>query len=100
LTEPINHPKLLQLKNFLVDDTSEEFRNYVSDLLSGATSRPEDLFVQKFLAVDFWKELGFSDKEIKIENPAGATGRVEITLQVGNLRIGIECKRRRLPIDG
>ncbi|HXW12850.1 MAG TPA: hypothetical protein VD694_08825 [Nitrososphaeraceae archaeon] len=81
------------MKNFLTDGNSEESRNYVSDILSGHTTRPEDLFVQKFLGVDFWKELGFKDKEIKIEYPAGVGGRVEITLKVDNEKIAVECKK-------
>jgi hypothetical protein len=85
--------KLEQLRNFLLDNDSEESRNYISDLLSGSTNRPEDLFVQKFLSVDFWKELGFADSEIKIESAAGAGGRVEITLHVDGQKIAVECKR-------
>jgi len=91
--EPRSRPKLQQLRNFLLDGDSEESKNYISDLLSGGTKRPEDLFVQKFLGVDLWKELGFADNEIKIEYPAGAGGRVEITLQVEGQKIAIECKR-------
>ncbi len=85
--------KLTQLQKFLTDPDSEESRNYISDILSGETNRPEDLFVQKFLSVDFWKELGFKDSEIKIEYPAGTTGRVEITLKVDEHKIAIECKK-------
>lgn len=86
-------PKLKQLRNFLTDENSEEARNYISDLLSGETKRPEDLFVQKFLSVDLWKELGFADNEIKIEYPAGVSGRVEITLHVKGEKIAVECKK-------
>jgi len=96
----VKRPKLRQLENFLTKPESDESRNYISDILSGATARPEDLFVQKFLSVDFWKELGFSDNEIKIEYPAGAGGRVEITLLVEGQKIAIECKRPYLVKNG
>ena len=86
-------PKLQQLKNFLTDPSSDESKNYINDLISGGTARPEDLFVQKFLSVDFWNELGFSDDEIKVEGPAGGSGRVEIALIVDDQKIAIECKR-------
>jgi len=85
--------KLQSLHNFLLISNSEESKNYISDLLSGETSRPEELFVQKFLNVDFWKELGFSDSELKFERPAGVSGRVEWTLKVDGKMIAIECKR-------
>lgn len=91
--------KLQQLENFLTKPDSDESKNYISDLLSGGTARPEDLFVQKFLSVDFWKELGFFDSEIKIEYPTGAGGRVEITLLVEGQKIAIECKRPYLVKD-
>lgn len=86
-------PKLQQLENFLTKHDSNESKNYISDLLGGGTARPEDLFVQKFLSVDFWNEMGFSDNEIKIEYPAGPGGRVEITLHVEGQKIAIECKK-------
>lgn len=91
--EPILDYKLKQLKNFLTDPNSGESKNYINDLLSGSTRRPEEQFVQKFLNVDFWKELGFADHEIKIEGPAGVSGRVEITLQIENQKIAVECKK-------
>lgn len=93
MSESESRPKLVQLENFLLKPESDESKNYIADLLSGGTSRPEDLFVQKFLSVDFWKEMGFSDNEIKVEYPAGAGGRVEITLYVEGQKIAVECKR-------
>ena len=86
-------PKLQSLKNFLTNPNSEESKNYISDLLTGETSRPEELFVQKFLNVDFWKELGYDDKELKFERYAGVSGRVEWTLKIDGKLIAIECKR-------
>lgn len=86
-------PKLLGLKNFLTNSNSEESINYISDLLSGETARPEELFVQKFLNAEFWKELGYLDSELKFERPAGVHGRVEWTLKIDDKLIAIECKR-------
>jgi len=86
-------PKLQQLENFLRIPESEESKNYISDLLEGETSRPEELFVQKFLNVEFWKELGYDDSELKFERPAGVSGRVEWTLKFDGKVIAIECKR-------
>ncbi len=57
-------PKLRQFSNFLTNSDSEESKNYIDDIIAGGTKRPEDLFVQKFLSVDLWKELGFSDTEV------------------------------------
>ena len=93
-------PKLKQLKNFLLNPDSDESKNYINDLLTKETARPEDLFVQKFLSVDFWKELGYSDNEIKIEETAGTKGRVEIALHVEGKRIAFECKRPYLVKKG
>ncbi|HJU13638.1 MAG TPA: N-6 DNA methylase [Candidatus Nitrosotalea sp.] len=86
-------PKLQQLENFLTKPDSDESKNYTNDLLFGGTARPEYLFVQKFLSVDFWREMGFSDHEIQIESPAGVGGRVEITLAFDDQKIAIECKK-------
>lgn len=85
--------KLKQLENFLTKPESEESKNYISDLLEGETTRPEELFVQKFLNVEFWKELGYLDSELKFERPAGVSGRVEWTLKIDDKMIAIECKR-------
>lgn len=93
-------PKLKQLENFLLNPDSDESKNYINDLLTKETARPEDLFVQKFLSVDFWKELGYSDNEIKIEETAGTKGRVEIALHVEGKRIAVECKRPYLVKKG
>ena len=85
--------KIIQLENFLLNPESTECQNYVSDLLEGETNRPEELFVQKFLNVEFWKQLGFNDSELKFERHAGVGGRVEWTLKVDGKVIAIECKR-------
>lgn len=85
--------KIFSLQEFLTNPDSEESKNYISDLLSGETNRPEELFVQKFLNVEFWKELGFDDNELKFERSAGITGRVEWTLKIEDKLIAIECKR-------
>ena len=86
-------PKIQNLKNFLTDLNSEESQNYINDLISKETVRPEELFVGKFLNAEFWKEVGFSDKEIKIEGRAGVKGRVEIGLHIEDRKIAVECKK-------
>ena len=86
-------PKIQNLKNFLTDLNSEESQNYINDLISKETVRPEELFVGKFLNAEFWKEVGFSDKEIKIEGRAGIKGRVEIGLHIEDRKIAVECKK-------
>lgn len=85
--------KLQQLKNFLTRPDSEESKNYINDMITKETARPEDLFVHKFLNYDFWREMGFSDKETKIEDTAGTKGRVEIAFHIEGQKIAVECKR-------
>jgi len=93
-------PKLKQLQNFLTVPNSEESKNYIDDILSGETDRPEDLFVNNFLSRDFWKEIGYSINEIKHEGHAGISGRVEITLKIEDKKIAVECKRPYLVKKG
>lgn len=85
--------KISQLESFLLNPKSSECQNYISDLLEGQTNRPEELFVQKFLNVEFWKQLGFNDSELKFERQAGVGGRVEWTLNIDGKLIAVECKR-------
>ena len=86
-------PKLQQLENFLTRPESEESKNYINDMITKETARTEDLFVHKFLNYDFWREMGFSDKETKIEDTAGTKGRVEIAFHIEGQKIAVECKR-------
>lgn len=93
---PLNHarPKLEALKNFCLDENSNERKMYVEHILNNKTNRPEQLFISKFLSNDFWKELGYIDNEIHIESEAGdKSGRIEYTLNIGGKKIGIECKK-------
>jgi len=86
-------PKLKQLEEFLMDPNSEASRDYISDLLGGKLTRPEETFVQKFINDAFWEEMGYAPDERKFEAPAGIGGRVEWSLEFDNKKLAIECKK-------
>ncbi len=86
-------PKLNQLKNFLMVPNSEESTSYISKLLGGKLTRPEETFVHEILNSDFWKEMGYSKDEAFFEAPANIKGRVEWSLEIEGKKIAVECKK-------
>ena len=85
--------KLTELENFLLNENSMERKNYEANLLSGKSGRPEEEFISRHLGTDFWKELGYDDFELGIQERAGDRGFVEIALTVDGKKIAVECKQ-------